>query len=831
MSLSNEALLPFVNRPSRYLGQEINSIRKNLSGIDLHMALAFPDLYEIGTSHLGLTILYNILNKNERVYAERVFAPGTDMERLLRDNGAPLTSLETHTPLKRFDIIGFSLLYELNYTNILLMMDLAKIPFLACERDGSYPVIIAGGPCTCNPEPVADFFDAMVVGDGEQVIMEMCTTYIQWKEDGKREKAALLRKWSEIQGVYIPSFYEAVFESGEFKTIAPKYGGLKVKRAIVEDLDSTAFPEAPVIAWSKPVHDRLRLEISRGCTRGCRFCQAGMIYRPVRERSVEKLLALFNVSLKNTGYEDLSLLSLSTGDYSCIGELMERLMDENEDHPIAVSLPSVRAETLTPKLMDLIRQVRKTGFTIAPEAGSQRLRDVINKNISEDDIVNTVTKALKMGWRGIKLYFMIGLPTETRQDVSDIVALVKQLRKIRTDNRRPYQISVSVATFIPKPHTPFQWARQIPLEESREKIQWLKESLRLSKVQFKWQNPEASLLEGLWARGDRRLSRLLIKAYEYGCRFDGWSDSFVFENWKKALAETRIDIDYYTTRKRFPAEPLPWDHIDVGVSKTFLEKEWERAAKRTPTLDCRWGDCHGCGVCDFKKISPRVHKEKSIKTVSPVSRPAGKKQEYTRLQLTYSKEKESRYLGHLEFVNLVLRAFRRADISVKYSEGFHPKPKISFQDPLPLGIEGLNEVLYATVGKNQSAQKMLKRLNEQMPPGVCFKKIEVFNPQKAAVKARTSTYGISLTKGVFDREALGRFEAAENFILKQTSKKGKETQTDLKKRVVHIALVAADHLEISISEAGGKTIRPADFLRVVFGMKEDQLKQTRIKKY
>jgi radical SAM family uncharacterized protein/radical SAM-linked protein len=829
--LTNEELLSLVNRPSRYLGNEINSIHKCPTEADLHMALAFPDLYEIGTSHLGLSILYDIINGNDRYSAERVFAPASDMEDLLRKTGESLKSLESRTPLKDFNIIGFSLMYELNYTNILLMLDLSNIPFLSQQRDDSCPFIIAGGPCACNPEPVADFFDAVVVGDGEQVIVDMCAAYIGWKDDGMGDRAALLHKWSEIQGVYVPSCYEAVFGSDTVCAVVPKTGGLKVKRAVVNDLDAASFPETPVVAWSKPVHDRLRLEISRGCTRGCRFCQAGMIYRPVRERSPERLLSLFNASLAKTGYADLSLLSLSTGDYSCISELMERLMGENNDHPIAVSLPSVRAETLTPALMDVIRRVRKTGFTIAPEAGSQRLRDIINKNLSEEDIVNAVTRALQMGWQGVKLYFMIGLPTETEEDISGIVSLVKKMRGIKTDNRRPYQISVSVATFIPKPHTPFQWARQLPLKEAREKIQWLKKELRISRVQFKWQDPEVSYIEGLFARGDRRLSGVLLKAYGLGCRFDGWSDSFNFDKWNQALVQTGIDIDDYTTRKRYPEDPLPWDHIDIGVSRKYLQDEWDKAVSGSFTPDCRQGECQGCGVCDFKNISPRVYTKEAMKTVSPAFHPGGGPQEYVRLQLTYSKEGAARYLGHLEFGNLVLRAFRRAGISVKYSEGFHPKPKISFQDPLPLGMEGLNEVLYATVGINQSPGEILKRLNNQMPLGVCFKKTEVYNPQKSAVQARTSTYGTSLANGVFDKEILAGFNAAESFILKRKNKKGKETLTDLKKHVVAVCIVAPGCLDISVCETEGKTIRPADFLRAVFGMDEDLLKTVRIIKY
>ncbi|MFO7964811.1 MAG: TIGR03960 family B12-binding radical SAM protein [Desulfobacterales bacterium] len=821
-------ILPFVNRPSRYLGTETNAVRKNVSGIGVHVALAFPDLYEIGSSHLGLMILYDQINKQDGAYAERVFAPDRDMGKLLREKNIALKSLETQTPLKQFDIVGFSLLYELNYTNMLLMLDLAGIPFAARNREDSFPIVIAGGPCTCNPEPVAEFFDAMVIGDGEPVVLLMCEALLGWKKEGKTDKESLLKKWSAIPGVYIPSHYVPVFGSGGFTGTRSTCGAENVRRSIAEDLDKTPFPESPVVAWSKPVHDRLRLEIARGCTRGCRFCQAGMIYRPVRERSLDNLLSLFDKSLKTTGYEDVSLLSLSTGDYRCIEHLLQRL-NRNKGIATGISLPSIRAETLTPELMDLIGQVRKTGFTIAPEAGSQRLREVINKNLSEDDIVKTVTCALKMGWRSIKLYFMIGLPTETGEDLAGIVALVKRLRRIKTDCKKPYQISVSVATFIPKPHTPFQWARQIPLEESKEKIQWLRDQLRLSRVNFKWQNPEVSLIEGLWARGDRRLARLLIKAYQLGCCFDGWSDSFSFEKWQRAIKESRIDIHDYTRNRHFD-EPLPWDHIDVGVSKPFLKNECSKALiDNAPTTDCRCGNCQGCGVCDFKRIYPRINPE--IRTEPDMIPVKHEEKEYQRLRMTYTKEKEAAYLGHLEFVNLVLRAFRRAGILLKYSEGFHPKPKISFNDPLPLGIEGTNEILYATVEQGPSFHEMIEALNRQMPPGVLFKHIEAFDPKEDGRHSGVSTYSIRLSGGVFERANLKRFIAAEKFMLVQTNKKGKKTYTDLKSRVSHLKSAEPNHIQISVLDEKEKTIRPADFLRAVFAMNEDRIKTARIRKY
>ncbi|MGD9274570.1 MAG: TIGR03960 family B12-binding radical SAM protein, partial [Desulfobacterales bacterium] len=477
---SIQDLLAGIEQPSRYLGIETNAVHKDHSRVDLHAVLAFPDLYDIGTSHFGMQILYHILNQRPDTVAERVFTPGVDMEARLRTLGRPLTSLESGIPLRKFDIIGFSLLYELNYTNILTMLDLSNIAFLTAQRQENEPLIIAGGPCACNPEPVADFFDAMLIGDGEAAVIAMVEKWLAWKKDGRKSRQALMRQWSEIDGVYIPSFFKPMYDMKGLQHLEPKYTSYtRIRRTVVGNLDGAAFPSQPVVPFGRPIHDRLRLEVARGCTRGCRFCQAGMIYRPVRERSVQTLMNQTARALWHTGYEDLSLLSLSTGDYSCIETLMQLLMDRCAGDHVAVSLPSLRAGTLTPELMNLIKMVRKTGFTIAPEAGSQRLRNVINKNIDEAEIVETVENAFRLGWQVIKLYFMVGLPTETGDDLTAIFDLVQRLRRLKRPERRRGQINVSVATFIPKPHTPFQWVGQDSLEDAHKKIQRLKNKLKV----------------------------------------------------------------------------------------------------------------------------------------------------------------------------------------------------------------------------------------------------------------------------------------------------------------------------------------------------------------
>ncbi|MBU4345141.1 MAG: TIGR03960 family B12-binding radical SAM protein [Desulfobacteraceae bacterium] len=824
MNIKNfQDILPLVERPSRYLGTEINTIKKDPDKVRLRVALAFPDLYEIGTSHFGLQILYHILNQNKEIAAERVYAPDLDMESHLRSSHMPLVSMESHSPLKSFDIIGFSLLYELNYTNVLTMLDLAGIPFFSSERDGSFPLIIAGGPCTCNPEPVADFFDAMVVGDGENVIVDISRAWLARKEDKGEDKEVLLQQISLIKGVYVPQIPQPGFS--DYKVIA---------REIIADLDTSPFPDAPIIPFGKPVHDRLRLEIARGCTRGCRFCQAGMIYRPVRERSVKKLLNLFDTSCAATGYEDLSLLSLSTADYSSIISLMNQLMARCEPGHIAVSLPSLRAGTLTPELINLIKRVRKTGFTIAPEAGSQRLRDVINKNITEKEIFDTVQDVFNLGWMVIKLYFMIGLPSETDEDLPAIVELVKKLRKIKSRAGRRGRINVSVATFIPKPHTPFQWASQISLSESREKIEWLKAKLKMPGIHFKWQNPEVSMLEGLFARGDRRLGGLLVDAYKKGCKFDGWGDRFQYGLWEKAFFDQGLDVDRYTTCSRDVADRLPWDHIDIGVTKEFLKLEWEKAKRGEHTPDCRRGDCNTCGVCDFETIEPKLFEsgkeEPGQDIVNEFLYNKGgasdkKAAFYTKVRMSYSKQGQAKYFGHLELVNIFLRALRRAGISVKFTEGFHPMPKVSFDDPLPIGMESLNETLHLVVCGSVKPNVVITGLNNHLPEGLLVKDCQISSSKPAVKQQKSATYLVELKEGCFDKQKLDDFIKSSDFVQTRVNRKGKLKKIDFKDLVLKINLTDPYRMIIKLRSEPGRTARPFEIIKGIFNLSEGTIKQ------
>jgi radical SAM family uncharacterized protein/radical SAM-linked protein len=828
---SIQDIMPLIERPSRYLGNEVNIIKKDQDRIKLKFALVFPDLYEIGTSHFGLQILYSILNKKKEVYAERVFAPGIDMEKHLRALKIPLVSLETKTPVCDFDLIGFSILYELNYTNILNILDLAGIPFYSSQRDDSYPLIVGGGPCTCNPEPIADFFDIIVVGDGENAVIEITDTWLKFKENQNNGKESILKLMSKIEGVYIPAFFKPEYDANGIQTLRPRYSNYtKVTRTIAKNLDTLSFPDAPIVPYGKPVHDRLRLEVARGCTRGCRFCQAGMIYRPVRERSMETLLELSEKALEKTGYEDISLLSLSTGDYECIIPLMQRMMEKCETRHIAISLPSLRAGTLTPELMSLIKKVRKTGFTIAPEAGTQRLRKFINKNISEKEIIETVQDSFDLGWQVIKLYFMIGLPSERKEDIQGIIDLVKKLRKIKGKNGKWGKINVGVSTFIPKPHTPFQWEPQLSLDEAKGRINWIKGNLKMPGIKVKWHNPETSMLEGLFARGNRQLSRLLVSAHKKGCKFDSWSDLFDFGLWQEACEDKGVDVDCFNRRKRDLDEPLPWDHIDTKVSKDFLKEERVRAGNLESTGDCRRGNCNSCGVCDFEVIEPKIFESFRKENEKFVIKENILDKDYRKLTVFYSKTGQAKYFGHLELVNIMFRAIKRADIDIKYSQGFHPKPKVYFEDPLPIGMESEIETMYIAVSHIIKRKEVVKRLNTQLPEGLEILECTEAPPKGEIDRLKGFTYRVRIKDFDFDESAIQKFKNREEVVVERLNKKEKKIKINLKNVVLNIRLTSKKEIEFILKPDNGKTVRPYQVLKKIFNFTDEQNKQALVVK-
>jgi radical SAM family uncharacterized protein len=718
--LDLDRILPLVRKPGQYVGGELHAVSGGLAADRLNFCLIFPDLYEIGMSHQGLQILYHILNRHERITAHRAYVPDVDMEHELRAQGMPLFSLEAKVGLAAYDVLGITLPYELCYTNILTVLDLAGLPLRAEARTDGHPLVLGGGSCSLNPEPVAEFFDAIVLGDGEEIIVEIAELLLQAKEE-RWGRATVLRHLARISGVYVPAFFQPRYEQGRLVAIEPQLADYpSVRKRVLPELGAAPYLHHPLVPVVNPVHDRLGVEIARGCTRGCRFCQAGITYRPVRERTLEEIMELANQGIAHSGFEELALLSLSTGDFSCLGELMAALMDRFADDFVSVSMPSMRVGTLTPEIMEQIKRVRKTGFTIAPEAGTDRLRQVINKGITEEDLLATCRDAFGLGWKLIKLYFMVGLPTETEEDVEAIVELARKTRRqVGQGKGRPVQINLGVATFIPKPHTPFQWEPQISLEESKRRINLLKQLLPRQGFKIKWHDPEQSLLEGVFSRGDRRLSCLLETAWRNGARLDSWSEHFNLEQWRRAAGECAIDLEDYL-RRRSADEVLPWEHLHSGVDRSFLKAEYARALQQEYTPDCRNHGCQGCGLCDFTVVRPVVHDRPATpREVRPVSMSPPEKrqpqQAYT-YRVHYTRLGDSRFYGHLELLQLIFRVLQRTGLPLLFSSGFNPTPRVSFSQALPVGVESLAESFDMDLARPlASIEQAVDLLNSQMP--------------------------------------------------------------------------------------------------------------------
>ncbi|HBR17985.1 MAG: hypothetical protein A3G39_09155 [Deltaproteobacteria bacterium RIFCSPLOWO2_12_FULL_43_16] len=819
--------LALVSRPSRYINGEVNSIKKDLSHIQLKIGLAFPDVYEVGMSHLGMQILYQILNSRDNIACERVFSPWVDMEKLLREKNIPLTTLESGIPLNKLDILGFSIQYELSYTNILTILNLGNIPLYSKDRDETHPLIIGGGPIAFNPEPIADFFDAFVLGDGEEVVLEIADVVIEWKKErGKRKD--LLKRLAKIEGMYVPSFFDVAYnQDGTVKKITPLLNGYEgVKKRIVSDINKLPLPIKPVVPFPQIVHDHLTVEINRGCTRGCRFCQAGMIYRPNRERSPENIMKLVEEALKNTGYDEVSFLSLSTGDYSCIQDVLINFMDRFADKKVAVSLPSLRVGTLSPQLIAEIKRVRKTGFTMAPEAGSERLRNVINKGIEEDALIETAENVFEMGWKAIKLYYMIGLPTETLNDVRGIVELSNRVQE--TGKRLGFRptINVSVSQFIPKPHTPFQWEPQIQLEESLERQTFLRQELKKRRLDFKWHDARMSFLEGVFARGDRRLSKVVKAAYGAGCRFDSWGDHFRFDIWQQIFKDNGVNPEFYTYRRRDRDEIFPWDHLNARVDKEFLYKEYERSVMTEQTSDCKTDKCSICGICDHKVIKNVSFYEKSEvrgKRLEARNPPTSNLQPPTfKTRLTFSKTGAMKYLGHLELVTLFSRAIRRAEIPITYSAGFHPLPKMVFSPPLSVGIESVAEYVDLELRGHMKPQAVLERLNSTLSEGIkILEAIELPTRPDFVVKIpQEATYLIfleNLKNGNKLDELINGLMRSDEIIIHQ-EREGKQRSIDIRPLIKNLSLIDTATIRLTIDRGEKGSVKPNEVIARLLGL-------------
>lgn len=601
MNKKAEKLLSMVQKPGRYTGGELNSVIKNPEDVDIRFAFCFPDTYEIGMSHLGMKILYSLLNKREDTWCERVFAPWVDMEELMRKNDVPLFALESSDEIKDFDVIGFTLQYELCYTNVLNMLDLAGVPVRSADRKSLIPLVIGGGPCVCNAEPIADFFDLTLPGEGEEVLNELMDLFKEYKKKGA-SKEEFLKAAAKIEGVYVPSFYEFSYnDDNTIKSVTPSNGAPeRVKKRIISDLDTVFYPESFVVPFIDIVHDRAVEEIFRGCIRGCRFCQAGFLYRPIREKSSDTVNKQCRSLCDTTGYDEISLSSLSTSDYTQLQSLLEGIFSWSEDDKVSVSLPSLRVDNFSDELMEKLQKVRKSGLTFAPEAGTQRLRDAINKNVTEREVIETSRKAFSGGWTNVKLYFMMGLPTETNEDVVGIADLAQKVvdefyKNPNKPKGKGVNVSISVSCFVPKPFTPFQWEAQDTMEQLKAKQHLLLESVKSRKISVSYHDARTSFLEGVFARGDRRLCDVMERAWRKGCRFDSWDECFSFEKWMEAFEECGVDPYFYTSRKRNYDEVLPWDHMDYGISNKFFQKEAEKAYKSVTTPHCR-EKCNACGA-------------------------------------------------------------------------------------------------------------------------------------------------------------------------------------------------------------------------------------------
>lgn len=815
--------LSIVSKPVRYLGQEIHSIRKDPAEVKLKFCLAFPDVYEVGMSHFGIQILYHILNGKKGVACERAFAPWVDMEKVLREKKISLSSLESSTPLHQFDIVGFSLQYELCFTNVLNMLDLSDIPLFSKDRDDRFPLIIAGGPLTFNPAPVADFFDALVIGDGEEVVIEICDLASRWKE-ARAKKEDLLKSLSQLAGVYVPSLHRE---------------GQRIRKRVVSDLNQAPLPSCPIVPYMKVVHDRLNIEIARGCKRGCRFCEAGFIHRPYRERSPEVIHEILHTSLKQTGYEELSLLSLSAGDYSSIGPLLSDLMDRYESKKVAVSFPSLRIERLVGHLAEEVKRVRKTGFTIAPEAGTERLRRVINKELDESILFQGVSDLFSKGWKNIKLYFMMGLPTEKEEDLKGILELTKKIAVLGERQKIHPNINVSVSTLVPKPHTPFQWESQIPLEEMKEKLHFIRDGVKKNHLQFKWQDPHLSFLEGIFSMGDRNLSQVLVEAFRLGCRFDGWSDQFRYPLWKEAFEKTGMDMDSHTRKRKFE-DILPWSFIETGMDAQFLWGEYQRGLKEKISPPCVREICHRCGICDGKTITVREGDPVEIKApASMAKKDLRKKGMKRKIRLKFRKVGEMRFLSHLELAHLFYRASKRADLPLCFSEGFHPMPRIIFATALPVGMESLTEIVDVECEGKTTPPEVMERLNQTLPPGV-----EIIDAEEVPLffhlssLPHPSVYWIPLDPLLPKEEAIPKIKKAldkKEFFVHQ-ERDGKKRSVDIRPLIEKMEIKersGEEHrwgVELVLRKVTGRTAKPIEIVGAILGLEGEPLAQCKVVK-
>jgi radical SAM family uncharacterized protein/radical SAM-linked protein len=870
-------ILRLLPKPSHYAGAEWGAVRKNPQRVSARVALAFPDLYEVGMSYLGQKILAEAVNRRDEFWAERVYAPTKEAAEIMREHGAPLCTLESDTPLAEMDALAFHLTHELCYTNVLFMLDLAGLPLHSADRDQSHPLVLAGGGCCFNAEPLAPFLDAMVLGDGEEALPRLLEIVAQAKQE-QLSRRDLLLKLKDVSGVYVPSFFEE--ENSATAGLAPLVPGYdRVEKAVVADLNDAPFPLLPAVSCGQAIHDRLSLEIARGCTRGCRFCQAGMIYRPVRERSLPKLNELAAAGLSASGYEELSFLSLSSGDFSALESLFEQSSARCLADQVAISLPSLRAGTLTPRMLSLMSRLRRTGATVAPEAGSARLRAVINKGITEEDILDHATRLFASGWQSIKLYFMMGLPTETDEDLEAIAELAVKVLRCAPQGAKRLQVTVSVSTFVPKPHTPFQWDAQIGREETERRLGIIRSRLAAyKKITVRWHEPGMSWLEGVFSRGDRALAPVVERAYRLGALFASWVDMLDLAPWMQAFEECGVDPHPYL-EARDTAAVLPWDHLTCGVSKSYLLSERERAFAGKSTPDCRFGACMQCGACSELCKTPELHtpgirprvnlsvpewkaamagqpegqdasdgsgvssassgelaeagvglqaegavssSASAPATQTLLNAPPKSREELTHkaghYRVWFSKTGPAAYLSQLELNNVLERALRRSGLKPSFSAGYHPMPLITFGWALPVGVESREEWFALFLRKYASLKDIASRLDAALPEGLSVLKVDELGMGKKVSQPVAEEFLLSYllpADETAQRMAQWReLMAKEHFPWFSVTKRGART-VDIRPLLVSISERSPSELALTFSWSDNRYTSPLKLVGAV----------------
>jgi radical SAM family uncharacterized protein/radical SAM-linked protein len=835
----DQEVLPLVSRPNRYVGNEIGLVEKEWEAVEVRFLLSYPDAYEVGMSHTGTQILYHLVNRDPRWLLDRVYAPWPDMERQLRQREIPLWGLQHRRPVRDYDILGFTLQSELTYTNILTILDLSGIPLRAADRADGDPIVMVGGPCAANPEPLAPFVDCALIGDAEDALVEVLEIVGAWKRATARIEL-LDSLATNVPGIYVPSLY-VVPEGGRKarpRADAPEGVPFPVVARKVPVLRPEDHPRQMVVSLTETTHDRLPIEVMRGCMRGCRFCQAGYLYRPARERGVEETVEIAEQGIAHSGWQELALLSLSTADYSEVSELSDRMSRTMVGRGVSVSLPSLRADTFSVGLAEAVSRVRKSGFTFAPEAGSQRLRDVINKGITEEEILEAVDRAMEAGWTSVKLYFMIGHPTETEQDFEELAQLVDKIKTIlkRYPGRRG--ITLAFSPFVPKAHTPFQWERQGTIGETAEKLAWIKRRLKSRGVEIRHHASADTAIEGIISRGGREIADVIEGAWRHGARFDGWSEFSDLEAWERALAERGVGLRT-TMREIGEAEELPWEIVSYKIPQSYFLKERHRAYQAALTEECKHVRCSSCGVCDFQAMKNLLAPAVTV----PLPDPAQELLQGLRgttVRLKYSKDAAVRFISHLDLLRELERCYRRAAVPVLYSEGYSPRPKISAGPALALGWTSNSEWIDIELVGDWPEQRLaglLEDLNAVVAPGITFSAAAAMPPKVTSLMAgiEQSTYLARFPRPVFETSWGTLTEASTSFMAESSvvivrERKRRRREIDLRPMVHEFAVVAGDEVVLRITTASGRSAKPTEVLQAALGLDEGRVPLLQIHK-